>query len=344
MTAVRRWLPPVAGLVLLLWYFRPPPAVPVDDFHIAMGTMVRMTLYVDEDQATKSVEVGRRAIADMEAVASHYDSSSELSHINCSAASGPVAVSPPMANLLDHMWRRAEQTGGRFDPALGALTDLWGFPDALAPPEPALVEDSRRRSGINLVEWHAGQIHFRHQRVRLDLGAAAKGYAVDHAVDRLREAGVTAGMIEAGGDIRFWGVKPDGRPWRFGVQHPRHPDRIIVVDNLGLPALATSGDYEQVFEFEGIRYHHLLDPQTGYPARRAVSATAWATTAAAADMLATAAFVGGPQAALKMAAEDDSLEVLVFFEDEGRLERVASEGVRVHIQGDEKDVHVASRE
>ncbi|MBT3341463.1 MAG: FAD:protein FMN transferase [Gemmatimonadetes bacterium] len=344
MTAVRRWLPAAAGLLLLLWYLRPPPATPVEDYHIAMGTMVRMTLYVDEARSTQLVEVGRKAIADIESVTSHYDSSSELSRINRSAAVGPVDVTPQMADLLNRMWRRAEQTDGRFDPALGALTAVWGFPDALAPPEPAQVDESRLRSGMSLVEWHADQIYFRHQGVRLDLGAAAKGYAVDHAVDRLQEAGVAAGMIEAGGDIRFWGVKPDGRPWRFGVQHPRHADRIIVVDDLGLPALATSGDYEQVFEFEGIRYHHLLDPQTGYPARRAVSATAWATTAAAADMLATAAFVGGPEAALAMAAEDDSLEVLVFFEEEGRLERVASKGVRVHMQGDEEDAHVVSRE
>lgn len=344
MRAAGRWLPPVVGLLLLLWYLRAPVAEPVDDYHIAMGTMVRMTLYVDEAEATAVVEAGREAIAGIEAIASHYDSNSELSNINRLAVRHPVAVSTTMADLLHRMWRRAEQTQGRFDPALGAVTSVWGFPDARKPPTPGQVDSCLVRSGRDLVDWTGTHVHFRREGVRLDLGAAAKGFAVDHAVDRLQALGVAAGMIEAGGDIRFWGKKPDGRPWRFGVQHPRLAEQIIVVDDIGLPALATSGDYEQVFEFEGMQYHHLLDPQTGYPARRAVSATAWASTAAAADMLATAAFVAGPQAALQMAANDDSLEVLVFFEDEGRLARVASAGVRVHIQGDEEDEHDASQE
>ncbi len=344
MKAVRRWLPPIGGVLFLLWYLRTPSIDPVDDYHIAMGTMVRMTLYVDPTDAAAMVEAGRTAIAAIDAIASHHDSGSELSKINRLAGQGPVVVSATMAELLQHAWRRSGQSKGRFDPALGSLTHQWGFPDVVQPPTADQVEFGRQHSGLRLVEWDGKAVRFLDPAVRLDLGAAAKGFAVDRAVESLRRAGAAAGMIEAGGDIRFWGRKLDGRPWRFGVQHPRDADRIVVVDDIGLPALATSGDYEQFFEFEGQRYHHLLDPQTGYPAHRAVSATAWATSAAAADMMATAAFVGGPQAALQMAAADDSLEVLVFFEKDGQLQRVASEGVRVHIQGDEEQARVASQE
>ena len=133
-----------------------------------------------------------------------------------------------------------------------------------------------------------------------------------------------AGVVEAGGDLRFWGRKPDGRGWRFGVQHPRDPADTVAVEDVGLPALATSGDYERSFEFEGRRYHHLLDPATGYPARRAVSATVWARTALEADALATAAFVAGPGPALEWAAADEDLEVMVYYEEDGRLRRVHS--------------------
>ena len=334
MSVVRRWLLPTSGLLLLLWYLRAPSIDPIDDYHIAMGTMVRMTLYADPADATAMVEAGREAIAAIETMASHYDSSSELSHINRTAGRGPVAVSSTMSELLHETWHRTQQSGGHFDPALGLLTSAWGFPEAVQPPEAQRVAQGREHSGFHLVDWIGEKIRFLDPMVRLDLGAAAKGFAVDQAVKQLQQAGVAAGMIEAGGDIRFWGVKPDGKPWRFGVQHPRESERILVIDDIGLPALATSGDYEQFFDFEDRRFHHLLDPQTGYPARRAVSATVWSTSAAAADIMASAAFVGGPQVALQMAAADDSLEVLVFYEKDGRLQRVVSDGVRAHIQGD----------
>jgi len=163
--------------------------------------------------------------------------------------------------------------------------------------------------------------------LRLDLGAAAKGYAVDRMVAVLEKFGVAAGLIDAGGDIRYWGEKPDGRPWVFGVQHPRYPERYIEVEDLGLAAIATSGDYEQYFEWEGKRYHHLLDPTTGYPARTCISATVWASTAMDADILSTAVFVLGPERGLELVAGLQGVEALVFFERDGQLEYRSSAGV-----------------
>jgi thiamine biosynthesis lipoprotein len=200
------------------------------------------------------------------------------------------------------------------------------------PPAAAQIDSARRAGGYRLLRLRDGRLSFDRPGVQLDLGAAAKGYIVDRAVALLRSAGVPAGVVEAGGDLRFWGHKPDGRPWRFGVQHPRDPATIAAVDDVGLPALATSGDYEQTFEYEGWSYHHLLDPASGYPAERAVSATVWAPTALAADALATAAFVAGPGAALEWAADDDSLEVLVYYEVDGELTRVLSAGLEGRIE------------
>ena len=119
------------------------------------------------------------------------------------------------------------------------------------------------------------QLRFKRAGVQLDLGAVAKGFAVDRAV-ALLQTGAKAGLVEAGGDILYWGEKPDGRPWRFAVHHPRDPDMVIAVEDVDLPAIATSGDYERFFEHGGERFHHLLDATTGYPARRAASAAAQA--------------------------------------------------------------------
>jgi len=164
--------------------------------------------------------------------------------------------------------------------------------------------------------------------LRLDLGAAAKGYAVDQAVAAMRELQVEAGVIEAGGDIRYWGKKPDGRPWLFGVQHPRAPEQYLAVEDLGLAAIATSGDYEQYFDWEGQRYHHLLNPKTGYPARASISATVWAATALDADILSTAVFVLGPEQGLAHVEGLADVEGFIVFLRDGQLMHRASTGLR----------------
>ena len=110
-------------------------------------------------------------------------------------------------------------------------------------------------------------------------------------------------------------------------QHPRDPQRYIEVDDLGLAALATSGEYPQYFEWEGARYHHLLDPRTGYPARACASATVWAGTALDADILSTAVFVLGPERGLELVEGLAGVETLIFFERDGQREHRASSGV-----------------
>ena len=171
-------------------------------------------------------------------------------------------------------------------------------------------------------------MHLARTGVRLDLGAAAKGYAVDQAVQALRSGGVQSGLIEAGGDIRYWGEKPDGHLWRFGIQHPRDPNRYFEVEDIGLAAIATSGDYQQYFSEGGQRYHHILDPQSGWPARRLISATVWAETAMDADILSTAVFVLGAERGLELIEESPRVEALVFTETAGGLESKATSGVQ----------------
>lgn len=319
------------GLVLLLLP-KAEPARALEDYHVAMGTVVRVALYVDEDVSAPMFALAREEIDRLSGVLTHYGSRSEVARINGTAAGNWVELSPVLADALGQSMALARQTGGIFDPALGALSHLWGFPDAVRPPAAADIDSALARSGFGRLQLDTGRVRFNAEGVQLDLGAGAKGYIVDQTVARLRAAGVSAGVVEAGGDLRYWGTKPDGRPWRFGVQHPRQPDVIVAVNDVGLPALATSGDYEQSFEFEGLRYHHLLDPNTGMPARRAVSATVWAPTAFAADALATAAFVAGPEQALLWAAADDNMEVLLYYVSDGMLKHVLSEGLQGRLE------------
>ena len=132
----------------------------------------------------------------------------------------------------------------------------------------------------------------------LDLGAIAKGWAVDRAMEKLMARGIRNAIIDAGGDLRIIGARPGKDFWRIGVQHPRDPGALLLTFDLKDTAIVTSGDYERFFMAEGVRYHHILDPSTGQPARGCQSVTVLAPTAAEADACATAAFVLGPSKGL----------------------------------------------
>ena len=331
--AALRLLLPVAGLALVLWLLPGRGSSrPVEHYQLAMGTLVKIVLYADEAAAPAAMDSALAQIGIVDSLASRYTAASEANRIGARAGTDTVMASAPVVDVIERSSYFARVTGGAFDPTVGPLTSLWGFPDAVAPPAAAAID-----SALALVEYgdlvvDGDRVYLRRPGMRLDLGAAAKGYAVDRAVEALIRAGVEAGLVEAGGDIRFWGRKPDGEPWRFGVRHPRVPDCTVLSADVGLASLATSGDYEQAFEHEGVTYHHILDPATGRPARGTVSATAWAPTAIDADILSTALFVLGPDEAMKLVEGIDGVEALLFFETAGRLEYVHSPGLNGYLQ------------
>ena len=144
----------------------------------------------------------------------------------------------------------------------------------------------------------------------------------------LKKSGVSAGLVYAGGDIFTFGKKPGGKDWVIGFRHPRSR-KTIELNTISLSAVATSGDYERYFIQDGVRYHHILDPSTGYPVRECASVTVWAETAMDADILATSIFVLGPRKGLELAENMNNVETLIFFEKEdGVVEHVISSGVR----------------
>ena len=325
---LKRSLLAVGGLAMVL-YFLPAPelAAPLREDRVLLGTLVTVKLYGAEEAVRPHVDPAYAEIERVDSLMSRYREDSELRRFEWRDTEGGSRGSAALYEVLGRSQHFAALTGGAFDCTVGALTGLWDFPDAMAVPDSARVDSALALVGYRHLRVEDGGFRILRPGLQLDLGAAAKGYAIDRAVARMRELGVAAGLIEAGGDLRYWGQKPDGRPWLFGVQHPRDPERYIEVEDLGLKAIATSGDYEQYFEQDGERYHHLLDPATGYPARRCISATVWAGTALDADILSTAVFVLGPERGLELVAGLEGVEALVFFARDGRLEHRASSGV-----------------
>ncbi len=180
-------------------------------------------------------------------------------------------------------------SGGAFETRIMPLVRLWGFDDeAPAVPDPAALAAAVARLAALSDPADAAELESRPDA--LHFGAWAKGYAVDRACEAMRALGQPAALVNAGGEIRGF-----GRDWAVGIRHPRLPGAILARLAPGDLAVATSGDYEQFFEQDGVRYHHLLDPRDGRPARGCRSVTVLARTCARADALATAVFVLGPR-------------------------------------------------
>jgi thiamine biosynthesis lipoprotein len=196
---------------------------------------------------------------------------SELSALNEALAHGQShEVSPELAAMLLDAQFLSKIGGGLFDPAIGALVELWGFhTDAFEPalPDPAaLAAFKAAQPRISDLVVDGARVSSRNPAVKIDLGGYAKGYALDRAAAILLERGIRNALINVGGNILALGSK-GGQPWRVGIQHPRRPGVMATLPLYDGEAIGTSGDYQRYFELDGVRYGHILDPRTFEPAQ-----------------------------------------------------------------------------
>jgi thiamine biosynthesis lipoprotein len=187
-------------------------------------------------------------------------------------------------------------SAGAFDVTIGPVFRLWDFRQGKIPDEKDLQANLKRVDYRKIqVDRSRSSVFLKGRGMDLDLGAIAKGYAVDRASSILRGEGIENFLVNAGGDLKVSGTKENGEPWTIGIQHPRLPAERIAKLRLREAALATSGDYEKFFLRGEERFHHILNPATGMPARECQSVTIMAPAAMDADALATTIFVLGPQ-------------------------------------------------
>jgi thiamine biosynthesis lipoprotein len=267
---------------------------------IGFGTLIDVKIWgVDEETGRNAV----RAIDDdfkYMHYAWHAWNPGPLSRINELLPTGERFSAPPsIIPLINKAKEFAAKSNGKFNPAIGRLIRLWGFasddPPHGPPPTPEEIHAILdKKPSMDDVAIDGIEMYSTNDAVRLDLGGFAKGYGVDVAIEHLREMGITNAVVNAGGDLRAIG-RHGNRPWRVGIRNPRGPGILASVDVQGDESVFTSGDYERYFEYEGIRYYHILDPRTGYPARGARSVTVFDDNAAEADAAATAIFVAGPE-------------------------------------------------
>ncbi len=267
-----------------------------------MGTLFRIVLYAaDERQAVGASRAAFARIEELDRVLSDYRPDSELNQV-LQAVEAPLAVSPELFQLLDQAQEMSRKTGGAFDVTAGPLVGLWREGRRRGRiPAPDEIATARQRSGYRLLRLDAAARSVRLDRsgMRLDLGAVAKGYAADQALQVLAEHGLRRALIDAGGDVRL-GEAPPGRPGWSVTLKTNNGDQTLLLAN---QAVATSGDDLQFLEVGGKRYSHILDPRSGWALTDHRLVTVIAPDALTADAWATALSVLEPEAGLKLVAD-----------------------------------------
>lgn len=268
-----------------------------------MGTIADIAVvHTDKRHANGAIDAALAALTEVERSMTRFRDDSDIGRANRLASRRAVPVSAGTVTVVATALDWADRTDGAFDPAVGRAVELWDVANRSRPPHRDAVvrlAGQRLHRAVELGTSAGRPVLLYHDNaVALDLGGIAKGYGVDRAVAVLRDWGIRDAIMNVGGDLYAMGESEDGDPWRVGIRSPDDPSRLIGSLDVRDRAVATSGDYQQFFDYDGRRYHHLIDPRTGEPRRNTTrTLTISADDCMTADVAATALF-GRPAPAL----------------------------------------------
>jgi thiamine biosynthesis lipoprotein len=285
---------------------------------VAMGTSVTFVAYtndrVGEPAARDLVARALREIRRLESLLSEWRDDSEITRVN-RAGGEWVEVAPETLEVLERGVAAGKLSEGTFDITFEVMSDVWKFGDA-RDAEPAIPKRTDVLARKKLVDYRRVELGPGKVRIgkgqKLGLGGIAKGYIVDKAAKLLAAGGLGSYLVQAGGDLYGSGRKPDGSRWVSGIQDPRGTQgKFFGVIELEDHAFSTAGDYARSYLVDGKRYHHIIDPRTGYPATACRSVTVWAPDALTADTVDDAVFILGPQKGLALVESLDGVGVVI---------------------------------
>jgi thiamine biosynthesis lipoprotein len=265
---------------------------------MSMGSSFAIVAYgPDQPALAAAAEAALDEVDRIDRLMSHYKADSPLSRLNREAGGGPVRVEAELFDFIAEALRYSRESDGAFDVTVGPLMKTWGFfrGGGRLPAEEEVAEVKARIGYRHVVlEAAARTIAFARPGMELDLGGIAKGYAVDRAVAVLRDKGVAAALVSAGGSTLYGlGAPPEARAWDVSVQDPVRPRATAVTVPLHDRALSISGSYEKSFEVDGVRYSHIMDPRTARPVQGVLSVAVASSSGTAGDALDNVLFVLG---------------------------------------------------
>ncbi len=292
---------------------------------IYFDTVITITLY-NEDASDENFDLCFSLASEYESKFSSEIASSEISQINASAGS-PVSVSEETIELLETAYNFGDETDGLFDVTIGKLVDLWDISeiassesseDAVIPADSEISSLTENVDYRNLmIDAEENTVTLLNENAAIDVGGLAKGYIADQMKTALEDAGVTSGLINLGGNVLTIGTKPDSSEYTVGIQEPFDEDgNSIVSVSLSGQSAVTSGIYQRYFEKDGVIYHHILNPQTGYPEQNDLnSVTILCDSSTRADALSTSVFLMGLEDGLEYINSQDDVEAVFIDRD-----------------------------
>ncbi|AXN31386.1 FAD:protein FMN transferase [Vibrio coralliilyticus] len=329
---MKKWLVAFASLLVLAGCEKP-----VEQIHLSGPTMgTTYNIKYIESEGIPSPEVLQkevdRLLEEVNDQMSTYRKDSELSRFNQNQTSTPFEVSPQTATVVKEAIRLNGLTLGALDVTVGPLVNLWGFgPEARPEVVPTDEELAARKAntGIQHLTVEGNLLTKDIPNLYVDLSTIAKGWGVDVVADYIQSQGIQNYMVEVGGEMRLKGINREGVKWRIAIEKPSADERAVQeIIEPGDMAVATSGDYRIYFERDGVRYSHIINPQTGKPIRhKVVSVTVLDKSSMTADGLATGLMVLGEEQGMKIANEND-IPVFMIVKTEDGFKEMASEAYK----------------
>ncbi len=308
----------IISIILIGFIFNKNKLVPVKEQKFVLGTLGGINVYSNtKRQGKKAISLAYERIEEIENLMSTSIKESDIYNINKNAGIKATKVKPSTMTVISKGLKYHDITKKTFNIGLGSLIELWGIGKD-SPRVPATWEITEAKKHIHLNNLEISEkdntVFVKDSEMSLDLGGIAKGYAVDEAVRILKENGIKSGIVNLGGDIFAFGTKNDSTPWKVGISNPEIGEdgnaiiRILVTDK----SVVTSGNYERFFIEDGVKYHHIIDFNTGMPADNGVvSVTVISDECMNADIISTAVFILGVEEGLQLIESQPNIEGLI---------------------------------
>lgn len=287
-----------------------------------MGSRFDITVVAkDPVEANKYIDLAINEITRIEQLISSWDPKSQTSEINRNAGIKPVKVDSELFDLIQRGIGISKLTDGAFDISYASMDKIWKFDGSMTEmPSTDSIKASVSKVGYRniILDKENNTVFLKLKGMKIGFGAIGKGYAADKAKNLLISKGVVAGIINASGDMNTWGKQPDGSEWKVAITNPMDKNKVFALLPINNGAVVTSGNYEKYVTFNDVRYTHIIDPRTGYPATGIISVTVFAPKAELADALATSVFVMGIEVGLNRIEQLPQVECIII-DDKGHI-------------------------
>lgn len=283
-----------------------------------MGSRFDITVVAkDPVEANEYIDLAVNEITRIEQLISSWDANSQTSEINRNAGMKPVKVDAELFDLIQRSIGISKLTDGAFDISYASMDKIWKFDGSMtAMPSADSIKASVEKVGFQniVLDKESSTVFLKLKGMKIGFGAIGKGYAADKAKDLLISKGVVSGIINASGDMNTWGKQPDGSEWKVAITNPMDKNKVFALLPITNGAVVTSGNYEKYVTFNDVRYTHIIDPRSGYPATGIISVTVFAPKAELADALATSVFVMGIEVGLNRINQLPKVECIIIDE------------------------------